>query len=85
MKHWCYYTRVVSYLERLEANQSQNTRTGAYLVWRDDDGPVMVAGPDIDWFRGDGPCPIGDLAAQTDLPAQAVTTEPQAEACGKRG
>ncbi len=29
----------------------------AYLVWRDDDGPWMVAGPDIDWFRGDGPPP----------------------------
>jgi len=57
MRHWCFYTRVVSYLERLEAGQVQNTPTGAYLVWRDDDGPWMVAGPDIDWFRGDGPLP----------------------------
>ena len=39
MKHWCQYARVVNYLERLEAAQRQNTPTGAYLVWRDDDGP----------------------------------------------
>jgi len=64
MTYWCYYTRVVSYLERLEATQAAKTQTGAYLVWRDDDGPWMVAGPDIDWFRGDGPCPLGDLAGQ---------------------
>ncbi len=58
MKHWCYYARVVSYLERIEARQAKNTPTGAYLVWRDEDGsPWMVAGPDIDWFRGDGPVP----------------------------
>ena len=56
MKHWCQYARVVNYLERLEAAQRQNTPTGAYLVWRDD-GPWMVAGPDIDWFRGDRPPP----------------------------
>ena len=58
MKHWCYYARVVSYLERIEARQATNTPTGAYRVWRDEDGsPWMVAGPDIDWFRGDGPVP----------------------------
>ena len=57
MKHWCFYTRVVSYLDRLEAGEPQKTPTGAYLVWRDEDGPWMVAGPDIDWFRGDGPLP----------------------------
>ena len=58
MKHWCYYARVVSCLERIEARQAKNTPTGAYLVWRDEDGsPWMVAGPDIDWFRGDGPVP----------------------------
>ena len=62
---WCYYTRVVSYLERLEATQAAKTQTGAYLVWRDEDGPWMVAGPDTDWFRGDGPCPLGDLAGLT--------------------
>ena len=57
MKHWCFYARVVSYLERLEAGEPQKTPTGAYLVWRDEDGLWMVAGPDIDWFRGDGPLP----------------------------
>ncbi len=57
MRHWTYYTRVFSFLERIEARQAKNTPTGAYLVWRDDDGPVMVAGPDIDWFRGNGRSP----------------------------
>jgi len=57
MTQGSYYPKIVSFLERLEARQVQNTPTGAYLVWRDDDGPWMVAGPDIDWFRGDGPLP----------------------------
>jgi len=57
MRHGSYYPKIVSFLERLEAAQAQNTPTGAYLVWRDEDGPWMVAGPDIDWFRGDGPLP----------------------------
>ena len=58
MKYWCYYTDVVRYLERLEALYSQKKAEGpAYLVWQDDDGPSMIAGPGIEWHRGDGPPP----------------------------
>ena len=58
MKYWCYYTDVVRYLERLEALYSQKKAEGpAYLVWQDDDGPSMIAGPGIEWYRGDGPPP----------------------------
>ena len=57
MKYWCYYTDVVRYLERIEAGQSQKTEAPAYLVWQDDDGPSMIAGPGIEWYRGDGPPP----------------------------
>ena len=57
MKYWCYYTDVVRYLERLEASQSLKTAAPAYLVWHDDDGPSMIAGPGIDWHRGEGPPP----------------------------
>ncbi len=58
MKYWCYYTDVVRYLERLEALYSQKKAEGpAYLIWQDDDGPSMIAGPGIDWHRGDGPPP----------------------------
>ena len=70
MTQGSYYPKIVSFLERLEARQVQNTPTGAYLVWRDDDGPWMVAGPDIDWFRGDGPLP--DLEGLT----MSVTNKP---------
>ena len=57
MKHWCYYANVVRYLEKLEANAVKKKRRGAYLVWRDDEGPHMIAGPDIYWHRGAGPMP----------------------------
>ena len=58
MKYWCYYTDVVRYLERIEALYSQKkTQAPAYLVWQDDDGPSMIAGPGIEWHRGDGPPP----------------------------
>ena len=58
MKYWCYYTDVVRYLERLEALYSQKKAEGpAYLIWQDDDGPSMIAGPGIEWHRGDGPPP----------------------------
>ena len=60
MKHWCYYANVVRYLEKLEANAVKKKKRGAYLVWRDDEGPHMIAGPDIYWHRGAGPMP--DLA-----------------------
>ena len=57
MKHWCYYTRVVSYLEKLEALCAPNTKTAHFLVWTDDDGPHMIVGPGVEWYRGDGPMP----------------------------
>ena len=58
MKYWCYYTDVVRYLERIEASQSpKKAEAPAYLIWQDDDGPSMIAGPGIDWHRGDGPPP----------------------------
>ncbi len=60
MKHWCYYANVVRYLEKLEANAVKKKKRGAYLVWRDDEGPHMIAGPDIYWHRDAGPMP--DLA-----------------------
>ena len=57
MKHWSHFSRVVSYLERVEAGVPDNTPKGRYLVWTDDDGPHMIAGPGIHWYRGDGPMP----------------------------
>ena len=57
MKYWCYYTDVVRYLERLEAGQSQKREAHAYLVWQDGDGPSMIIGPGVEWYRGDGPPP----------------------------
>ena len=57
MKYWCYYTDVVRYLERLEALCAPKTKAPAYLIWQDDDGPSMIAGPGIEWHRGDGPPP----------------------------
>ena len=58
MKHWCFYTRVVTYLEKVEALFPDKKRKGAYLLWRDDDGnPLMIAGPGVDWFQGRGPMP----------------------------
>ena len=57
MKHWCYYSRVVAYLEKVEALFPEK-RKGAYLLWRDEDGsPLMIAGPGVDWFKGRGPMP----------------------------
>ena len=57
MKYWCYYTDVVRYLERIEAGQSQKTAAPAYLIWQDDDGPSMIIGPGVEWYRGNGPPP----------------------------
>ena len=57
MKYWCYYTDVVRYLERIEAGQSQKTAAPAYLIWQDDDGPSMIVGPGVEWYRGNGPPP----------------------------
>ncbi len=57
MKYWCYYANVVRYLEKVEALFVPKTRGPAYLVWTDDDGPHMIAGPGIHWYRGDGPMP----------------------------
>ena len=57
MKYWCYYANVVRYLEKVEALFAPKTRGPAYLVWTDDDGPHMIAGPGIEWYRGDGPMP----------------------------
>ena len=57
MKYWCYYANVVRYLEKVEALFTPKTRGPAYLVWTDDDGPHMIAGPGIHWYRGDGPMP----------------------------
>ena len=57
MKYWCYYANVVRYLEKVEALLAPPTRGPAYLVWTDDDGPHMIAGPGIHWYRGDGPMP----------------------------
>ena len=57
MKHWCFYANVVRYLDKLEANAAKKKPGGAYLVWSDDEGPHMIAGPDIDWHRGAGPMP----------------------------
>ena len=70
MKYWCYYTDVVRYLERIEAGQSQKREAPAYLVWQDDDGPSMIVGPGVEWYRGDGPPP--DTAAK--LLARAIET-----------
>ena len=57
MKYWCYYANVVRYLEKVEALFVPKTRGPAYLVWTDDEGPHMIAGPGIHWYRGDGPMP----------------------------
>ena len=63
MKYWCYYTDVVRYLERIEARQSQKTEGPAYLIWQDDVGPSMIAGPGIEWHRGEGPPPDIDAVS----------------------
>ncbi len=65
MKYWCYYTDVVRYLERLEASQSPKTAAPAYLVWQDDDGPSMIIGPGVEWYRGDGPPPDIDAISMS--------------------
>ena len=57
MKYWCYYTDVVRYLERVEKLCARKTKAPAYLVWQDDDGPSMIIGPGVEWYRGDGPPP----------------------------
>ncbi len=75
MKYWTYYTDVVRYLERIEAGQSQKREGPAYLVWQDGDGPSMIIGPGVEWYRGDGPPPDFDApvpsAATASLPRDA--------------
>ena len=87
MKYWCYYTGVVRYLERIEALHSRKkAEAPAYLVWQDDDGPSMIAGPGIEWHRGDGPPP--DIDAITvnagRPPAPAPPETPKATRRGAR-
>ena len=77
MKHWCYYANVVRYLEKLEANAVKKKKRGADLVWTDDEGPHMIAGPDIYWHRGAGPMP--DLQGLDNL-----TRPPAAASVSKR-
>ena len=84
MKYWCYYANVVRYLETVEALFVPKTRGPAYLVWTDDDGPHMIAGPGIHWYRGDGPMPdldaleipvsIGAARVSKRLPTSARST-----------
>ena len=82
MKYWCYYANVVRYLEKVEALLAPITRGPAYLVWTDDDGPHMIAGPGIHWYRGDGPMPdldsleipVGTARASKRSPASARST-----------
>ena len=92
MKHWCYYSRVVAYLEKMEALFPDKTHKGAYLLWRDDDGnPLMIAGPGVDWFQGRGPMPdlnnLGSALASPDWPLAAnpriVTAEAWTEVHGQ--
>ena len=73
MKHWCYYSRVVAYLEKVEALFPDETRKGAYLLWRDEDGsPLMIAGPGVDWFKGRGPMPdLNNLGHAVESPVRA--------------
>ena len=77
MKYWCYYTDVVRYLEKVEALFAPKTRGPAYLVWTDDDGPHMIAGPGIHWYRGDGPMPDLD---SLEIPVSINTREGSASA-----
>ena len=85
MKYWCYYTDVVRNLERLEALYSQKKAEGpAYLIWQDDDGPSMIAGPGIEWHRGDGPPPDIDAitlrAGRPPAPAPPNRNSPSRKA-----
>ena len=77
MKYWCYYTDVVRYLEKVEALCAQKIQAAAYLVWQDDDGPSMIAGPGVEWFRGDGPPPdIASISLRADPPAVTARRAP---------
>ena len=79
MKHWCYYSRVVAYLEKVEALFPDETRKGAYLLWRDEDGsPLMIAGPGVDWFKGRGPMPdLNNLGRATNRNIRGVDGSPR--------
>ena len=85
MKHWCYYTNVVRCLERVEQLCAPKTQAPAYLVWQDDDGSWMIADPDVNWFRGDGPQPDLDVinisVKNKAMPSPAVN---RAVTAGKR-
>ena len=77
MKYWCYYTDVVRYLERIEAGQSQKREGPAYLVWQDGDGPSMIIGPGVEWYRGDGPPPdIDAISLRVGRPPATLRRTP---------
>ena len=86
MKHWCFYTRVVAYLEKVEALFPDKTHKGAYLLWRDDDGnPLMIAGPGVDWFRGRGPMPdLNNLGQAVASPVRAQNASDGSTPANKR-
>ncbi len=84
MKHWCYYANVVRYLEKLEAGAAKKKQRGAYLVSTDDEGPHMIAGPDIYWHRGAGPMPdlegLRNGAASVSKPSVTIAQSPPRKA-----
>ena len=85
MKYWCYYANVVRYLEKVEALFAPKTRGPAYLVWTDEDGPHMIAGPGIHWYRGDGPMPDLDsleIPVSITAPIRAPTAR-EGSACAQ--
>ena len=90
VKHWCFYTRVVTYLEKVEALFPDKKRKGAYLLWRDDDGnPLMIAGPGVDWFQGCSPMPdlnnLGQAVASPAAKARIATAEAWTEVHARVG
>ena len=90
MKHWWFYTRVVTYLEKVEALFPDKKRKDAYLLWRDDDGnPLMIAGPGVDWFQGCSPMPdlnnLGQAVASLAAKARIATAEAWTEVHARVG
>ena len=84
MKYWCYYANVVRYLEKVEALLVPKTRGPAYLVWTDDDGPHMIAGPGIHWYRGDGPMPdLDSLEIPVSIRAPNGANAREGSACAQ--
>ena len=83
MKYWCYYANVVRYLEKVEALLAPITRGPAYLVWTDDDGPHMIAGPGIEWYRGQGPMPDLDALEKSIRAAHRAPAAREGSACAR--